>query len=129
MSTKAIVSTRTVDFRETLQPATGVDVRRPVPITGRIERILIHWPAGCFNLVDVAIIHEDGGAGGRKTGILPTDVGTYLALDPSPPPFDVHFPVKKGDYILAVMHNTDGVNPHTISIDCIIVPTVMILHG
>lgn len=116
------MSTKTVDFRETVAAATGVENRKPCPIAGYVSAVIIHWPPGCAALVGVALIHEAEGSGGKKTGIVPTDVGTFLALDDTTPTFNINFPVKMGDYFLLIIRNADGVNPHTISVDIIINP-------
>lgn len=115
-------STRTVDFRHEVASETGVEAKKPCPITGYVSAVVIHWPAGCAGLVQVAVAHLQEGAGGRATGIVPTDSGVYLALDDTTPIFNVYFPVKRGDYFMVVIRNTDMVNSHTISVDIIIVP-------
>lgn len=118
--------TRTIDFRETVPLAQGVEVRRICPINGYVSFVVMHFPPGCNALVQVQLAHEKGSAGGPRTGILPTDANTFLALDNATPNVNLHFPVKRGDWFYLRIRNTDGVNPHTISVDIIINPEIRV---
>ena len=120
--TPPIESTRTVDFRETVDASTGVEAKKPCPIDGYVTAIIIHWPLGCSGLVQVAVVHLRGGVGGTQTGIVPTDSGIYLALEDTTPIFNLYFPVKRGDYFMAVIRNTDNTFAHTISVDIVLNP-------
>ena len=123
--TPPIESTRTVDFRELVEAATGLEVKKPCPINGYVSAVAIHWPPGCNALVDVAVVHLLGGVGGRQTGIVPTDSGLYLALTDVTPIFYVHFPIKRGDYFMVVIRNADAGHDHTISVDIILNPKIL----
>jgi len=120
--TPPIESTRTVDFREEVAFATGVEAKKPCPIDGYVTAVIIHWPPGCVALVQVGVIHLLGGPGGRQTGIVPTDSGIYLALDDATPILNLYFPVKRGDYFMVVIRNQDDTFDHTISVDIIVNP-------
>lgn len=120
------MSTRTVDFRETVPLAQGVEVRKVCPITGYVAFVAMHFPPGTSGLVLVQLVHEKGGPGGAKTGILPTDADSSLALDDTTPIFNLHFPVSLGDYFFLRILNTDAGNPHTISVDMIIIAEVKV---
>ena len=123
--TPPIESTRTVDFREEVGFGTGIEVKKPCPINGFVSAVVMHWPPGCTALVDVGVIHLQGGVGGRQTGIVPTDSGIYLALDDATPIFNLYFPVKKGDYFMVVILNRDDTYDHIISVDIILNPKVL----
>ena len=122
--TPPIESTRTVDFREEVGFGTGIEVKKPCPINGFVSTIIIHWPLGCAALVEVAVVHLQGGPGGRQTGIVPTDSGITLALDDVTPIFNLYFPVKRGDYFMVVIRNADDTFNHTISVDIIVNPII-----
>lgn len=117
---QTIMQTRTINFRETVPAATGVEIKKPCQISGHISKVIIFWPIGCIGLVQVAVVHLD--KDGKTEGIIPSSSGTYLALDGANPVFNIHFPVEMGDHIMVIIRNADAVNPHTISVDIFLTP-------
>ena len=105
--------TKDVTLRAALNPLTGMKVSLPSPLTGRITQLLLHWPAGCNALVDIAFGHGD-------TWVLPSAVDTFIALDAATPIFNISEPVSKGQELWIVARNGDAINPHTVSVSAVI---------
>ena len=108
MPTMAVI-TRDVNLRQTVQPLTGIKVSKPSPLTGRIVQLIPHWPDGCNSLVDVAVGHKD-------SWIYPHETDTFIALNDATPVLTIDEPIEKGEEIWMIVRNTDGVNPHAISV-------------
>ena len=77
--------------------------------------ITIHFPLGCLALVLVAFSN-----GGRQ--ICP-EAG-FIALDDATPTYPINEPVEGGDRLWVEIQNTDGANPHTISVNVTVVGTI-----
>jgi len=108
------VITREVNLRASLAPLNGTRVFKPSPLTGKIVQLIPHWPDGCNALVDVAIGHKD-------TWVYPSEVDTFVALNDATPVLTVDEPVEKGEEIWMIVRNTDGGNPHAISVTATII--------
>jgi len=78
-----------------------------VPFKGYIKEIKIHWPDGCNALVDVRV-----GRGAEQ--FCPRE--GFLALNDATPQYEFNIPVHEGDDIWVEMINTDGGNPHNITV-------------
>lgn len=101
--------TREVRLQRRVLPLTGIRVWEKCPLTGQITQIIPHWPGGCNALVDVAFGHTD-------VWVMPSFTDTFVALDNATPIITASEPVTKGEEIWMIVNNTDGVNPHNISI-------------
>ena len=104
-----------MNFRSTVLAATGVVLASSCPLDGSIINITIHFPLGCLALVLVAF-----GKGGRQ--ICP-EAG-FIALDDATPVYPTNEPCKGGDRLWVEIQNTDGFNPHTISVIATVVGTI-----
>lgn len=91
----------------TVPALTGVRLEGVIPISGTITSIVPHFPLGCNALVEVALGH------GTKQ-LLPS--AGVIALDAATPMIPVSERVKEQEVLWATLDNTDGVNPHTISL-------------
>lgn len=103
------MASRQLKFREAI-PA--LKARRYVdyaPIDGVIKQILINWPDGCEELVDVAV-------GVKNTWLVPSTERTYLALNNVSPSFYAEEQVEKGEEVWLVVDNGDEANAHTITV-------------
>lgn len=85
----------------------GVVLTEIAPFTGYIKEIRPHWPDGCNALVDIRV--------GRGVEQFCPREG-YLALNDVTPPYRFNIPVQEGEDIWAEMINTDGGNPHNITV-------------
>lgn len=101
--------TKQVKFKETLDPLEGIEVEARSPLRGEITSITIHWPEGCDSLVDIAVGHDG-------TFLCPNEPDTFLALNNATPTFPMKEPVVWDERLWGILRNTDGGNPHTVSV-------------
>ncbi|MQY58495.1 MAG: hypothetical protein GH144_02630 [Clostridia bacterium] len=102
------IATRQINFREEVDPLTGLEVDKVCPITGTIKSVTMSWPPGCNNLVEVAFGHS-----GQK--VCPST--EYIALDSATPTFDgIEEPVEREERLWVEILNGDDTYPHTISV-------------
>lgn len=107
------MTTRQINFTETVEPLTGVLLTERCPLTGTIKSVTMSWPPGCNNLVDVAFGH-----GSQR--VCP--YSGYIALDDASPTFtDINELVKMDERLWAEIKNADDIHPHTISVLVVIV--------
>lgn len=105
--------TRQINFREIVQPLTGVELTEVCPLTGKIKSITMSFPPGCNNLVEVAFGH-----GVEK--VCPYN--DYIALDDASPTYtSINEPVKINERLWCEIRNADDTHPHEISVLVILV--------
>lgn len=88
-------------------PGSGITLTEGAPFDGYIKWIEPHWPDGCDALVDIRV--------GRAVEQFCPREG-YLALNDVTPRYEFNIPVKEGEDIWVEMINTDGGNPHNITV-------------
>lgn len=96
-----------IPFTFNLAALQGVTLEEPAPFAGYIKEVNIHWPGGCNALVDVMVGHNIKQFCPREG---------YLALNDVTPTYLFNVEVKEGDVIWVEIRNTDGVNPHNITV-------------
>lgn len=94
-------------IQQTVPQNTGMILTQTPPFDGHIREIKIHWPPGCLGLVDVRVSH------GAKQ-FCPFEF--FLSLDNVTPTFPFNEYVVHTENIFVEIQNTDGINPHTISV-------------
>lgn len=100
--------TRQINFREEVQPLTGLEIDKVCPITGNIKSVTMSFPPGCSNLVEVGFGHS-------AQKVCPST--EYIALDSANPTFDgIEEPVQSEERLWVEILNGDRSNPHTISV-------------
>jgi len=101
------VNIEQVPFAYDLAALQGVTLDEYAPFSGYIKQVSIHWPDGCDALVDVRLGH------GTKQ-FCPDD--GYLALNDATPTYPFNEWVDDHEEIWVEMRNTDGGNPHSITV-------------
>ncbi len=95
-------------YRQTVPLLTSTTQTKCSPITGKITRLLFHYPAGCNGLVD-AVIQK----GTQQIFPFPPDP---LALDDFTGTFAMNIDVDINEMIQVVLLNHDDTNAHTITV-------------
>lgn len=88
-------------------PGSGVTLVTKAPFDGYIRRVSIHWPDGCDALVDVKV-------GKGVTAFCPRE--GFLALNDATPVYPFNIEIKEGEEIWVELQNTDGANPHNVTV-------------
>jgi hypothetical protein len=104
-------------IQQTVPAATGVILNQMPPFDGYIREVKIHWPPGCNAFVDVRVGH------GTKQ-FCPFE--GFLSLDAVTPTYPFNEYVEHTENIWVEIQNTDGGNPHTISV---MINMVEAVHG
>jgi len=99
--------TEQIVFQRQLNPLEGVRLTSPIPITGKMTAVTMHFPDGCNSLVDIAV-------GYLTKQLVPLE--DYIALNNATPVFVASEPVKKDDECWCEILNGDAINAHTISV-------------
>jgi len=97
-----------VNFRETVDPASGVRLEEKCRLAGRIAEVTFHFPDGCDALVQVAF-----GKGGNER-ICPSD--GYIALNDATPTYRISEEIAYDERLWVEVRNGDRVNVHTPSV-------------
>jgi len=99
--------TQQINFRYTVPAGQGIRAEEDVPLDGIISSVCFHFPPGAMGWVQVAFGH------GYKQ-LMP--ISGFLQLDDATPIFPASEVVHRGETIWVIIQNTDGVNPHTVSV-------------
>ena len=112
-----------VPFQKTIATSYQDEQERMVPFDGIIRDVLIAFPAGCQQLVEVRLMYLPRG-GGRKY-IVPTIEDSFIALDDFTALFQPRFPIKAPGNLRVEWWNYDSLNVHTVPVIATVVPTKM----
>lgn len=86
---------------------TEVTLTERSPVAGKVNSILLHFPAGCNALVQISCF-----IGSEQV----LSLTGFIALDDATEKFPLGQKVDKNALLTVVIANTDSVNPHTPSI-------------
>ena len=117
----SIGSSAIIPFQKTVETAYQDEEERMVPYNGVIRDVIMGFPAGCHQLVEVRLVYLPKG-GGRKH-IVPTLADTFVALDDFTVLFQPKYPVKAPGNLRVEWYNYDSLNTHTVPVIATIAPT------
>jgi len=121
----SVSKSETLDLSKTVPPKTGYvwyENYREVPFDGTINQIILSFPKGCKGLVEVRV----GVAGSQGLNWICPREG-FIALEATTQPFNVTYPVKKGDRVVAEIYNYDDTYEHTIGVTVVLTSKPMII--
>ena len=112
------MSTYTIaPIKETIAAGEGYEFAEQIPVKGRLQKVILHYPPGCASLVNVAVgINPTGGDGVPKKWLVPSFEGKYISLDDATVVFSPGEPVDRGYQLWTIILNTDTTYSHTISV-------------
>jgi len=110
-----------IPFQKTVATAYQDEQERLIPFNGIIGDVIMGFPAGCQQLVEVRLLYLP--TGGGKKYIIPTIEDTYIALDDFTVLFRPGYPVKAPGNLRVEWWNYDSLNPHTVPVIVTISPT------
>ena len=99
--------TQQINFRHTVLAGQGLRDEEDVPLDGIISSVCFHFPPGAMGWVQVAFGH------GSKQ-IMP--ISGFLQLDDATPIFPCAEVAHRNETVWVIIQNTDGINPHTVSV-------------
>ncbi|GAI98601.1 unnamed protein product [marine sediment metagenome] len=110
-----------IPFQKTIAVAYQDEQERLIPFNGIIENVIMGFPAGCHQFLEVDLLYLPAG-GGRKY-IIPTIEDTYIALDDFTVLFRPNYPIKAPGNLRVEWWNYDSLNVHTVPVIATISPT------
>ena len=110
-----------IPFQKTVATAYQDEQERLIPFNGIIGDVIMGFPAGCQQLVEVKLLYLP--TGGGKKYIIPTIEDTFIALDDVTVLFRPNYPVKSPGNLRVEWWNYDSLNPHTVPVIATISPT------
>ena len=117
----AVGASAIISFQKTVAVAYQDEQERMVPFSGIIENVIMGFPAGCHQLVEVDLLYLPAG-GGRKR-IIPTIENTFIALDDFTVLFRPGYPLKAPGNLRVEWWNYDSLNTHNVPVIVTISPT------
>ncbi|GAI90681.1 unnamed protein product, partial [marine sediment metagenome] len=110
-----------IPFQKTVAVAYQDEQERLIPFNGIIENVIMGFPAGCHQLLEVDVLYLPSGGG--KKYIIPTIEDTYIALDDFTVLFRPSYPIKAPGNLRVEWWNYDSLNVHTVPVIATISPT------
>ena len=118
---EAFGSSEILPFKKTVAVSTQDDLDRQVRIDGTVKFVLMAFPAGCHQLVDVRLVYYP--TGGGRHYVVPSLEDGFIALDDFTVIFTPHFLVRSPGLLKVEWYNYDSLNPHTVPVIVMISPT------
>jgi len=118
---EAIGPSAVISFQKTIATAYQDEQDRMIPFNGIIGEVIMGFPAGCHQLLEVDLLYFPAG-GGRKC-IIPTIPDTFIALDDFTVLFRPRYPIKAPGNLRVEWWNYDSQNTHTVPVILTISPT------
>ena len=118
---ESIGNTAIIPFQKTIPTAYQDEEDRQVPFTGIIRDVLMCFPAGCQQLLEVRLMYYP--AGGSYRYVVPTLDDSFVALDDFTVIFQPRFPIMRPGNLRVEWWNYDSLNTHSVPVIATIVPT------
>lgn len=118
---ESIGNSAVITFVKEIDTAYQDEQDRQIPFTGVVRDVVMGFPAGCQQLLEVRLIYYPTG-GGRKY-IVPTVEDSFVALDDFTVVFQPRFSIKKPGNLRVEWWNYDSLNTHTVPVIATVVPT------
>ena len=121
MVPESIGNSAVLTFQKTIAVNYQDEQERQVPFHGVIKEVVMGYPAGCQQLVEVRLIYypKDGG----KEYIIPTLEDSFIALDDVTVMFTPRYSVRAPGNLQVEWWNYDSLNTHVVPVIATISPT------
>ena len=110
-----------IPFQKSVATAYQDEQERIVPFSGVIRDVIMAFPAGCQQLVEVCLKYFP--QGGSYSWIIPTITESYIALDDFTVLFQPRFPIKAPGMLRVEWWNYDSLNTHNVPVIATIFPS------
>lgn len=124
---EAIGDSYVIPFQKTVAVATQDEQDRNLPFTGVIRDVIMAFPAGCHQLVEVRLVYYP--AEGSRVTIVPSLDDTFIALDDFTAVFQPRRFVVAPGHLRVEWYNYDELNTHTVPVLVTLTPTSMVAPG
>lgn len=110
-----------IPFQKTVSTAYQDEQERQVPFNGVVRDVVMAFPAGCQQLVEVRLLYLP--KGGSYEFIIPTVDGSFVALDDFTTLFQPRFPIKAPGNLKVEWYNYDSLNTHSVPVIATVTPS------
>ena len=110
-----------IPFQKEIPTAYQDEQDRQVPFDGMVRDVVMGFPAGCQQLMEVRLMYYP--AGGSYGYIIPTIDDSFIALDDFTAMFSPRFLIKRPGNLRVEWWNYDSLNVHTVPVIATVVPT------
>ena len=108
-------------FQKSVPAVTQDEQAQTVSITGVVENVIMAFPAGTQQLVEVRLYYLP--SGGSQRFIVPSIEGAFIALDDFTATFSPRFPIKGPGRLVVEWNNFDSLNSHNVPVVVHVSPT------
>jgi len=112
-----------IPFQKTIATSYQDEQDRDIRFTGTVRDVIMAFPAGCQQLVEVRMIYFPAGGGGSY--IIPTVDDTFIALDDFTVVFQPRYIVAAPGRLRVEWWNYDSLNTHSVPVIATLVPTAL----
>lgn len=117
----ALGSGDTIPFKKTVPAKTQDELDRNVVRDSIVDSVLMLFPAGCHNLVEVSLVYHP--QKGKKQYVVPSVENSFIALDDVPALFHPNTPLKAPGNLRVEWWNYDTLNSHEVVVIASLRPT------
>ena len=110
-----------IPFQKTVATAYQDEQDRSIPFAGIIREVIMGFPAGCQQLVEVRMVYYP--AGGGRHFVIPTIDSAFNALDDFTVVFQPRYLVAAPGQLRVEWWNYDSLNTHSVPVIATLVPT------
>ena len=103
-----------IPFQKTVAVSRQEEQDRQIPFTGTVRDVIMAFPAGCHQLVEVRLVYLP--KGGSYKYVVPTIDSSFVALDDFTVMFSPRFLVKSPGNLRVEWWNYDSLNSHTVPV-------------
>lgn len=121
LAPESIGKSAVIPFQKTVATAYQDEQDRQVPFHGVVQDVIMAFPAGCQQLVEVRLVYYP--QGGSKSFIVPTIEDSFIALDDFTMLFQPRFLVEFPGNLRVEWWNYDSLNTHCVPVVALVVPT------
>ena len=109
-----------IPFLKRVAVSTQDNQSRLIPLNGTVQDVVMVFPAGCHQLVEVRLVYSP--KGGSRDFIIPTVDEAFIALDDTIVVFHPQYPVKAPGSLEVEWWNYDTINTHSVPVVITLVP-------
>jgi len=121
LAPESLGPSRVIPFQKEVATAYQDEQNRSIMSDGIIRDVVMAFPAGCQQLVEVRLIYSP--KGGSRQFIIPTLEEAFIALDDFTQVFQPHYPIKGPGVMTVEWWNYDSQNVHNVPVTVVIAPT------
>lgn len=118
---ESIAGSQVIPFQKEIPAAYQDELERNITFNSKVEEVIMAFPAGCHQLVDVRLLYRPQRGG--VVPIVPTLDDQYIALDDYTAVFHPRILIGAPGRLRVEWLNYDSLNPHSVVVIATVSPT------